>query len=392
MTEKLFYQDPYLREFTARVVESGQVNGRPAVVLDRSAFYATSGGQPHDTGTLNGVAVQDVLEESGKLWHVVERPVEGDVKGVVDWDRRVEHMQQHHGQHILSEAFIQAARATTSSFHLGKVACTIDVDRHPSEFDVRAAETLANRIIFENRPVKIGWYTLEQVRAMKVRKIDPSIREPIRIVNVEGFDCQPCSGTHPSATGQVGSVAVLGVEKQKAGARVSFVCGVRVVRTLTHCSRILRAVSSKISASQEEIEGAIDRRLNEEQTLRRDLLDKEKQLAKYLAAEIHQAAERRVCSAVLPARDIKGLKLVANEITARGGVMTALLSAGEAGTSFVLAASPDVSVDLRPSLKDLLARQEGKGGGEPRFVQGSFKSTDAASLQVLIVSQLKTLG
>jgi alanyl-tRNA synthetase len=386
MTEKLFYKDPYLREFTAKVIESSQIRGRHAVVLDRTAFYATSGGQPHDTGTLNDAAVQEVVEENGKLWHFVDRPLSGEVKGAIDWERRVEHMQQHHGQHILSEAFIQVARATTSSFHLGKDTCTIDLDRNPSETDIREAQKLANQVIFENRPVTIGWFTLEQVRAMKVRKIDPAIQEPVRIVNVEGFDCQPCSGTHPAATGQVGSVAVLGCEKQKVGARITFVCGVRVVNTLVQQNRILRSLSSKISASLEEIEGAVDRRLAEEQSLRRDLLDKDKLLAKYLAQEIYQ---KPLCSAVLPGRDIKGLKLIANEVMSKGGAIVALLSTGESGTSFVIGASPEVSIDLRAALKDLMAKNEGKGGGEPRFVQGSFKSTDAASLQSQI---LKTLG
>jgi alanyl-tRNA synthetase len=394
MTELLFYKDPYLREFDARVVDSFAHEGRPVVVLDRTAFYATSGGQPHDTGTLGGVQVLEVVERQGRVWHFLDRPVQGDVRGVIDWARRVDHMQQHHGQHILSEAFIQVARAPTLSFHLGREGCSIDLARTPSPSEIDEAQALANQVIFENRPVSIGWFTLDQVRSMNVRKLDPEIREPIRIVRVEGFDVQPCSGTHPSSTGQVGGVAVLALERLKEGARVSFVCGGRIAAAAVRLSRLARSLSSKLSAPAEELEAAVDRRLLEEQSMRRELAEATRRLSRYRAKEIFDSGVlsggRRICHDAEPGRDLKALKGLAQEILANGPCRAALLSTGGTGTFFIVAASPDQEVDLRPWLKEWLERFGGKGGGEPRFVQGSFASTDAAAIRQALVDRLRS--
>jgi alanyl-tRNA synthetase len=193
----------------------------------------------------------------------------------------------------------------------------------------------------------------------------------------------------------VGSVAVLGVERQKVGARVSFVCGVRVVHAAVRSSKILKNISSKISAATDEIETAIDRRMAEEQALRKELQDSSKLIARYMGQDLYQSAElvngRRVCSTCLPNAEIKNLKLLSGEIVGRGGAVAALLGPGAAGTTFVISASPDVNVDLRPVLKELLASLEGKGGGEPRLVQGSFKPNDGEAVRVHVVTRLKAL-
>src|SRR6266850_628944 len=202
MTRRLFHEDQYLREFTGRVVRRLHSGGRPAIVLDATAFYPSSGGQPHDTGTLNGARVVDVLEEGEESVHVLERPIDGDeARGAIDWPRRMDHLQQHHGQHLLSEAFVRVADAETTSFHLGGETCTIDLghERVTPE-DVAAAEALANDIVLEDREVAITWATREEVSKLPMRK-PPQGDGKIRVVRVADFDCSACCGTHPRRTG-----------------------------------------------------------------------------------------------------------------------------------------------------------------------------------------------
>ena len=224
MTDRLYDLDPYLKEFTARVVRA---TGK-GVVLDRTAFYPAGGGQPCDLGTLNGIEVTDVIEEGEDVVHAVARPIEGEVRGVIDWDRRRDHMQQHHGQHLLSEAFVRVAQAQTASFHLGRQGCSIDLDKAVAPLDVERAETLANMVIYENRPVKAGVYTPEEAKGLALRKPPPA-QERIRVVTVNEFDAQACCGTHPRSTGEVGVICVTGVERQKGGVRVHFSCGYRAL-------------------------------------------------------------------------------------------------------------------------------------------------------------------
>lgn len=391
VTVKLYYQDPYLREFTAEIVERLRRDGRPGVVLDRTAFYATGGGQPHDTGTLSGVRVVDVVEEGDRIIHFVEADVPGrEVKGVVDWERRVDHMQQHHGQHILSEAFIRVANAPTVAFHLGPLTSTIDVDRRDlSEEEVSEAQDLANRVVFENRPVSVTWHTLQEARRLPLRKLPEEIEEPVRVVTISDFDMQPCSGTHPRSSGEVGVIAVLGCERMKAQTRVTFVCGHRAARTLRRYSKMLRSISAKLSAPVEEVEAAIDRRLAEAAALRRTAAEAEKVMARLEAREMIASVKGKVCMKVVEGRDIKYLKMVASEVTAQAPVVAVLVSPGAEGTRFVIGASRELDVDFRQALKEILEKVPGKGGGEARFVQGSFQSGNAAEVLRAIEERIR---
>src|SRR5438552_859330 len=234
MTDRLYLRDPYLTRFSARVVSLADLAGRPAAVLDRSAFYPEGGGQPADRGTLAGAAVLDVQERDGVGLHVLDRPVgPGEVEGMVDWQRRFDHMQQHHGQHLLSAAFERVHGAPTTSFHLGERTCTIDLDCSISRLDeaaLRSAEAAANETVWRDLPVVARDFGPEERSRLPLRK------EPVkgdRVVLVEGVDASPCGGTHPSRTGEVGAIAVLGAQKWGSGkARVEFACGVRVVNLL----------------------------------------------------------------------------------------------------------------------------------------------------------------
>src|SRR5256714_2721072 len=227
MTERLYLQDSYLTRFTARVVSVADVGGRSAAILDRSAFYPEGGGQPADRGTLGGAAVVDVQEREGAVLHVLDRALQpGEVEGLVDWQRRFDHMQQHHGQHLLSAAFERVLEAPTTSFHLGERTCTIDLDCSISRLDergLRSAEAAANDSVWRDLAVVARDFGPEERSRLPLRK------EPVkgdRVVLVEGVDASPCGGTHPSRTGEVGAIAVIGAQKWGSGkARIGFACG-----------------------------------------------------------------------------------------------------------------------------------------------------------------------
>jgi len=252
-TKRLYYDDSYLRHFTAQVVESTKVKGRPAVILDRTAFYPTSGGQPHDRGLINGIPVINVIErKDGTVVHVLEEPLPGEVttvEGEIDWERRFDHMQQHTGQHILSQACLQRLKAETVGFHLGADYATIDLNKAPlSEKKLEAAEALANAVVFANRPVVARFVSKEELAAMPLRK-PPAVEGPIRIVTVEGFDWSPCGGTHVRATGEVGVIKIVRYERRGAETRLTFLCGERAWRDYHQKNRLLRRLATRFSVA-----------------------------------------------------------------------------------------------------------------------------------------------
>jgi alanyl-tRNA synthetase len=273
-TERLYFADPYLTRFSARVVARGERDGRPAVALDQSAFYPEGGGQPADTGSLGGVAVRDVQAEDGLVWHVLAAPLEADsVQGEVDWARRFDHMQQHHGQHLLSAAFEQLYGLRTLSFHLGASAATIDLGAPALAAEqAAAAEDLANQVIWEDRPVLARFVSAEELARLPLRK-PPSVEGPIRVVSVPDFDHSACGGTHPRATGGVGVLHIRRWERRGDTTRVEFLCGGRALRDLRWKNAALGRLATAMSVGAEEVEAAVVRLRENEERARKLLED-----------------------------------------------------------------------------------------------------------------------
>jgi alanyl-tRNA synthetase len=379
MTERLYDQDPYLKEFTAKVVRKTD----RGVILDRTAFFPTGGGQPCDFGTLNGHDVTDVVDEGEAVLHVVAGDVEGDVRGAIDWERRRDHMQQHHGQHLLSEAFVRVAGASTSSFHMGEDESTIDLDKAVGPIDVERAEALANMVVVENRPVRVGLHSPEEAKALPLRKPPPAGETRIRVVQVGDFDTQACCGTHPRSTGEVGVVQVTGVEKGKDGSRVRFVCGFRALKEARENARVVRELGRKLSVPRVALEVALDRVLLESADARKALNAAERALAGHAGREL--AARGKVVVEAFPGKGLEYVRVVATELVKTPGKV-AVMGGAEA---LVLARSADVELDLRPIFKEAVALIQGKGGGSAQFVQGGGPGKDVAAALKLAEEKIR---
>jgi alanyl-tRNA synthetase len=379
-TERLYFADAYLRTFTATVVGHGKVAGRAAVALDRSAFYPEGGGQPADTGALNGAVVCDAQAEAETVWHILADeadlgalPIGAQVAGQIDWARRFDHMQQHCGQHLLTAAFVAAAGLSTVSFHLGEVSATIDLDTEAlSAEQARAAEQLANTVVWEDRPITARFVDAAELARLPLRKA-PSVAGPVRVVSVPDFDYSACGGTHPRATGGVGMIAVLGWSRQRGGTRVEFVCGGRALAELRRLKAAAGGAAAALSVGLDELPAAAERALAAQRSASKELaqaraaLDEAEALRRYAAGE--RVGTAQIVCASLPASEAGRLRSVAQSIAAQpGGV--AILGAGGERAQLVVACAPDSGRNAAELLRAGLPALEGKGGGSAGLAQG----------------------
>jgi alanyl-tRNA synthetase len=385
MTERLYYADAYCIRFSARVTEQLTWDGRPAVVLDRTAFYPTSGGQPADRGSLGGVAVMDVsAREDGAVVHVLERPWpkgREEVEGEVDWPRRFDHMQQHTGQHVLSAAFEQVLDADTLSFHLGAEASTIDVNVPRLDLEAaRSVESLANQVLWEDRLVGARFVGLEELAALSLRR-QPIVDGPVRVVEVTGFDVNPCGGTHVAHTGEIGLVRISRLDYRGEETRVEFLCGSRALRDYRARSAVVDQLATRLTVGYWELDQAVERLQDEAKQLRGDLRRAREQLLKAEADELFEAAvpqgAYRIVRRIWEGRNPGELRALAQELIQRFEVGALLASVGER-THLCFACSEEVGLDMAALLREACARLGGKGGGQPHLAQGSAPATDSA--------------
>ena len=391
MTDRLYYTDPYLREFDARVIRVETIaDGRVSLVLDRSAFYPTSGGQPYDVGRIDDATVVEVIEdEDGTLRHVLANsPVVNPasaVHGVIDWTRRFDHMQQHTGQHVLSAAFDALVGARTESFHLGTTSSTIDLGKEVSAADIARAEADANRIVWEDRPVTIRFADAATAAAMPLRK--ESARDgTLRLIEIDNYDLSACGGTHVARTGAIGIIAVASWEKFRGGTRVEFVCGGRALRAF-HALRDTTAENVRLlSVHGREVPEAIERIQADAKETRRRVKDLQTLLARHEAGALADAArDSRVVVHVLEGWDQNGLKAIASTICEREGYAAVLISA-PAPSFVVIARGAGATVDAAAVLKTLTEKFGGKGGGRPDLAQGGGLQGDPREMAAFAAS------
>ncbi len=390
MTERLYYTDPFLLEFTGRVVET-LAAPRPAVVLDRTAFYPTSGGQTFDTGTLCGSGeertVVEVAEDGhNRILHLLDRaPAFSagiEVRGKVDEARRLDHMQQHSGQHVLSAAFLRLFDMATVSFHMGDEACTIDLSSAAlSREQARQAEQMANRIVLEDRPVVVRFVSLEQARSLGLRKLPPDPRDELRLIDIAGIDLTACGGTHVRATGQIGAILVRRIENVKQGVRVEFVCGQRALHAARRDYDALVDSANAFSAQIWELPEHVRRLQQEARATRKQLEQLQQELAESQAERLLAEAGEwpvRVVSCLYSDRDVNFVKLVAQKLArSRGAPVIALLGTTSPSPAIVFAQSGEGCFDLGALIRELVTPLGGRGGGTRDMAQAGLPRADS---------------
>jgi alanyl-tRNA synthetase len=386
MTERLYYHDSSLLRFTGTVVESGTLEGRAFVILDRTAFYPTSGGQPFDRGRLGNREVVEVLDrdDDGAVLHFVSEgmPVGTSVEGEIDSARRLDHMQQHTGQHVLSAAFIRTANVPTVSFHLGADLSTIDLTGDVDAAAIARAEDEANRVVFADRDVVVRFVTPEEVRTLPLRK-EPSRTGTLRIVEVPDFDVSACGGTHVARTGAIGSIAVAAWERYKGGTRVGFVCGGRTVATFRQLRDTSAATARMLSVQASELPDAVARLQAEAREQRLQSRALTEQLAVFESAALRQSAEDLNGSTIVARvldKDQAGLKQLAQATAADDGPAALLISAARPA-AVVIARGRECAIDANAVLKSIVARFGGKGGGRPELAQGGGIDADPEAIR-----------
>lgn len=377
--ERLYFDDPYLQTFTATVTQQREIDGRPAVALDRSAFYPEGGGQPGDRGTLDGVAVLDTQSDADdEVWHLLAGPLTGaEVHGQIDWRWRFDFMQQHHGQHLLSAACEQLLQARTVAVHLGLEVCTVDLAQPElTPEQIAEVEMLTNQMIWVNAPVLARFVTPDELSALSLRK-PPQAYDRIRIVSAGDFDHSPCGGTHPQRTGEVGSVVIRRWERYKGGARVEFICGGRVLRDYRLKNRVLSTLAAELHVGQAELPEALGRLRAAEERQRKALEQAEARLLEVDAHSLLAAAEQiggaPLVVAAYADRTLDQLRLLGRLITEAGGVALLGGRTGEGASAkaqLVFARAAALPYDMGALLKTAAGVVGGRGGGRPEAAQG----------------------
>jgi len=407
MTDRLYYHDSFLYDFDARVVETLMLEGKHAVVLDRTAFYPTSGGQVHDLGMLTAegqqIAITEVAdEEDGRILHfaAASLPAGTQVHGSVDAARRRDHVQQHSGQHVLSAAFIRLFNMPTVSFHMGEESCTIDLETAGlSAAQAQKAELLANEVIAEDRPVCTRFVPLDEARQLGLRKLPPKQTGDLRLIDISDFDLTACGGTHVRATGQIGSILLRKAEKVKQGVRVEFVCGLRAVSTARRDFMTLTEAATLFSSHIYDVPEQIRKSLAESKGAGKAQHKLLEELAELSAERLlaQSVGSPQVITQFFPDRDALFVKLLAQKLTAGKSPIIALLASGAGQPTLVFAQTPGQKFNMGQLMKDAMAQLGGRGGGSADMAQGGLPAgagniADLERALHLIAAPLQTSG
>jgi alanyl-tRNA synthetase len=391
MTTRLYYTDSLLRSFTARVVERQSTERGPAVRLDRTAFYPTSGGQPYDTGTLNDVRVVDVWDDdAGEVWHLLERFPDGDdVRGAIDWERRFDHMQQHSGQHLLSAAFIRLLDAATVSFHLGSDDSSIDLDVPQLSWDdAFRVEADVNRVIAENRALEVRIVSENQIHTVPLRR-PPKVHGDIRVVLIPDYDASACGGTHVPATGAVGLLKVVRIERYKGGVRVGFVCGGRALAHYQRTLLALQTVSADLSVGADEVPEAVARLKGDLKDARREMEGAHRALAALEAERLWAEAPtvdgvRRIV-AQLDDYTVDQVAALAAHASAKPKTVVLIATRDAKGVRLVCTRSADLpQLNAGAILQRVTGRLGGKGGGTPEHARGGAPAAEREAIMAAL--------
>lgn len=389
-TKRLYFEDAYRREFEASVLETLVHEGSPAVVLDQTYFYPESGGQPADGGTLGDAKVVYVFEAGPKIVHVLDREIDAPtVRGVIDWGRRFDHMQQHSGQHILSQCFIECLGGETMSFHLGEQVSTLEIGiRASSDEELDRVENRANEVILENWEIKTYFVPEDKIESVPLRR-PPKKSGVIRVVEVSGFDYSACGGTHCRRTGEVGLVKIIRAEKIRSNLRFEFRCGGRALSDYSWKNRVLVDLASKLSVQDKDVAAAVEKLSSESKDIRKKLRRLQEAMAVYEARDITGKAEGPIIQVIWQDRTAEEAKLLAINIIRAGEFVTLFGVLSPERDHLIFAASEKLPLNMRDLVPVAQALVRAKGGGSPSLVEmvadkgGNLDAVLAAAAQYI---------
>jgi len=399
MNNRAYYLDSYTTQFNATIVERMLIDNHPAVILDTTYFYPTSGGQPFDRGQMNETAIVDVQvrEQDGAVIHILEHELEDDqVSAVIDWQRRFDHMQHHTGQHILSQAFIQITGAQTIGFHMSDTSITIDLDRMElTPLQIEEAEQLANEIIWQNRSVTARNVSLEEAKKLTLRKIPTAYNGNLRLVEIEDFDLTACGGTHVASTGEIGLVKIIKQEKRGDKQRIEFRCGRRALNDYRRKHAIIVELTTQLTTGSSELSTTVQRLQDENKKTRRQFKKQQIELSRLEAVNLLSQGTRLgdilIVTHAFSDRDPGQIRALGSQLVRHEGVVALLGLAGDRAQlifSRAAGAAGDMSELLKTALNQLGSRS---GGGNETFAQGVGPSTDITHVQQAIETAEKQL-
>ncbi len=394
MTIRRYYHDATTTQFAASIVETLTHDGRPGLILEQTYFYPTSGGQPHDTGQVwdgeCSARVVDVVAAApdAPVVHLLDAPWTGgvDISLEIDWPRRFDHMQQHTGQHILSQAFIRVAQAETVSFHLSDQTVTIDLDTFGLTAEhLTAVEQMANEVIWRNQPVTIQVVSLGEAQQLPLRKLPTKHDGQLRLIAIGDFDLTACGGTHVAATGQVGLIKLVKTERRGDQTRVEFCCGGRALDDYRRKNAITAELVTMLTTGHDDLVTAVGRLQDDTQHWRSVAAGRQKALLGYEAEQLVQQAVsvdgQRLVLAVLDDGEPDALRLLANRLIETDRLIALLALRGER-THFVFGRSADATGHMGDILRSALPALEGaKGGGSATMAQGSGPAADRVTVE-----------
>ncbi|MBN3555467.1 hydrolase [Fictibacillus nanhaiensis] len=375
MTEKLYYSSPYTIEWETTIKKSFDNDGKFFIVLESTAFYPTGGGQPNDTGTINGINVLDVFTEKDEVIHQLDRlPETSSVNCKLNWDRRFDHMQHHSGQHLLSAVCYSLHGARTISFHLGTEYATIDIEMDVlNQNQMDRLEQAVNEEIYKNRMVHTYFVNDEELQQLPLLKM-PKITENIRIVEIEGVEHNACGGTHVRSTAEIGIIKLLKAEKQKGAVRLYFKCGIRALVDYNESLKILGLIAAKFNTGRNDV-------LNRLEKWEADQLDMEVEMKRlkeennsYLAKEILTHVTNDFLTYVFKEKSFDDTKELAIKIANENELL--ILFAAIQDNRIIFMHNGTNEIQCGKFFKEYLSSFNGKGGGSDTSAQAGFSSTE----------------
>jgi alanyl-tRNA synthetase len=369
-TRRLYFEDAYQTEFEADVVERLTLEGHPAVVLDRTAFYPESGGQPWDLGTINGVPVVKVAEDGERIVHALAREISAPrVAGKIDWNVRFDHMQQHTGQHVLSQAFLDVLHGETKSFHLGAAVSTLEIGIPKiGDEEIERVERRANAVVFEDRPVKTYFVPPERIAEIPFRR-PPKKEGVLRVVEIEEFDYSACGGTHCRRTGEVGLIKITKAERIRNNIRFEFLCGGRALGDYQVKNGIVRDLVGRLNVQDKEVPASVEKLGGELKTTKKEIRRLEEHWASSEAQVIVAKAEGRLIQNVFRDRSPEAARALALNLVKRGEFIVLFGAYSEARSHLIFARAGSLPLDLRQIVPLVAPLVNGRGGGSPSLVE-----------------------